>query len=329
MEMENLQQDNNQNIFEIASEHATSHVPIARSSETVGEVRESMLGSSFDCASLVIVCELGAFLGALRIEKLIASTDDCLVSDLMDAHAPSVMPGEDQEIAAWHAIQHGETALSVVDEKGNFVGVIPPDRLLAVLLQEHDEDMARLGGFLKDSTTAHLASEEPFHRRFWHRVPWLVIGLAGAFIAADIVGSFEMVIREKLLLAFFIPGVIYLADAVGTQTETVVIRGLSVGVSIGRVFLLELITGLGIGLALALIAAPLIFWRWGDGEVAVTIGLSIFVTCSIATIVAMWFPWVLNKYNVDPAFGSGPLATITQDLLSILFYFAIATLIMT
>jgi len=327
MEVDNPTQSG-QEPFEIALEHAVRSVPVVRPTETVGEIKKAIFGRSYECASHVVVCESEKFLGVLRIEDLIASADDCIVSNLMDASAPFVGPGVDQEMAAWHAVQHGEAALSVVDANGKFIGIVPPDRLLAVLLQEHDEDIARLGGFLKNSTAARLASEEPVRRRFWHRAPWLLVGLAGALLAADFVGYFESRLEEKLLLAFFIPGIVYLADAVGTQTETVVVRGLSVGVSIGRVVKLELLSGLGIGLALAIIATPLVLWRWGDSDVALTVGLSIFATCSTASIVAMALPWILNRCNLDPAFGSGPLATVVQDLLSILLYFAIAAVVL-
>ena len=326
MEIQNPQHSA-QNIFEIASYHATSRVPIASPSQTVGQLRNSMFGRTYDCASVVVVCESDTFLGVLRIEDFIASSLDRKVADIMDAGAPYVKPGADQEMAAWHAVKGGQSALSVVDEHGRFVGIISPDRLLAVLLQEHDEDMARLGGFLKNSTIARLASEESVRRRFWHRLPWLVLGLLGFFIAADIIAYFEVALKEKLVLAFFIPGIVYLADAVGTQTETVVIRGLSVGIGIGRVVLLEAITGLVIGLALSVIAAPFIFWRWGDADVALAVGLSIFTACSIATVVAMLIPWVLSRFSIDPAFGSGPVATVVQDLLSISLYFLIAILV--
>ena len=319
---------NNQDLFEIASEHASTQVPLARPTETIGELKQSIFGRSYECASHIVVCDEGAFLGVLRIEDLLAAADESVVSEVMDAGAPSVRPGLDQEMAAWHAVQHGEAALSVVDAQGKFVGIIPPDRLLAVLLHEHDEDMARLGGFLKNSTVAHLASEESIRRRFWHRIPWLLLGLAGAFAAADIVGYFEARLEENLVLAFFIPGIVYIADAVGTQTETVVVRGLSVGVSIGRVVKLELLSGLYIGLALALIATPLVLWRWGDQDVALTVGLSIFAACSTATIVAMVLPWILSRCNTDPAFGSGPLATVIQDLISIVLYFVIAAAVL-
>jgi magnesium transporter len=243
----------------------------------------------------------------------------------MDADPPVVGPGLDQEKAAWKAVQHGESALAVIDNGGGFVGFLPPDRLLAILLHEHDEDMARVGGFLRDSSMARAASEEPVAKRFWHRVPWLLVGLAGALLAADIVGAFERQLQANVMLAFFIPGIVYLADAVGTQTEALVIRGLSVGVGIGRVVRREIFTGLFVGIALALVFLPLSWWRWGQGALATAVALSIFAACATASSVALALPWLLNRLGIDPAFGSGPLATVIQDLLSVIIYLAIAT----
>lgn len=243
----------------------------------------------------------------------------------MDAAPPVVAPGVDQEVAAWQAVQHAESALAVVDGDGRFVGLIPPHRLLAVLLSEHEEDLSRLGGFLKNTSIARHASEEAILRRFWHRLPWLLLGLAGALMAADIVGWFEAQLQGNVVLAFFVAGVVYLADAVGTQTETVVVRGLSVGVAIKQVVWRELLTGALIGIVLALVAYPLVSWRWGAGDVAFGVSLALLAACSTATIAAMALPWGFDRVGVDPAFGSGPLATVIQDLLSILMYFVIMT----
>lgn len=316
------------NPFEIASRHASQQVPVVHPDATVAELKSLLNGQTYECASHIVVCNGDRFAGVLRIEDMLPAADDRLVRDLMDPDAPTIKPGVDQEKAAWHAVRHSEAALAVVDDAGLFVGLIPPYQLLTVLLQEHDEDIARLGGFLKQSSIARMASEEPVYRRFWHRLPWLLLGLAGAIGAADIVGWFEAQLHEKVLLAFFIPGIVYLADAVGTQTETVVVRGLSVGISIRRVLGLELLTGLGMGITLAAVAAPVVFWRWHDADVAIIVGLALLAACSVATIVAMTLPWLLNKLDVDPAFGSGPLATVIQDLLSIFLYFMIATWIL-
>jgi magnesium transporter len=177
---------------------------------------------------------------------------------------------------------------------------------------------------MKSTSQARKTSTETVERRFRHRFPWLLVGLAGALLAADFVGRFEGYLQETVMLAFFIPGIVYLADAVGTQTETIVVRGLSVGVTMRRMVRRELLAGLVIGFTLAAIAGPLVWWRWGDAAVALAVGLALFAACSTATLAAMLLPWLFSICGRDPAFGSGPLATVIQDLLSILIYFAIA-----
>lgn len=310
--------------FETAAHHVSAEIPKARVNDQAGEFRQSLFGKRFESASHVAVCEGDRFAGIVRIEDLMAAPADAKLGDLMDRDAPVVSSGVDQEIAAWRAVQRGESALTVVGDDRRLLGLIPPHRLLAVLLSEHEEDLSRLGGFLKSASTARASSEEPVERRFWHRLPWLLLGLVGALVAADLVGWFETQLQEQVMLAFFIPGIVYLADAVGTQTETVVVRGLSVGVPLRHMVGRELLAGLVIGLVLGLIAGPVIWWRWGDLNIALCVGLSLFAACSSATLAAMTLPWLLDTWNVDPAFGSGPLATVIQDLASILIYFFIA-----
>jgi magnesium transporter len=224
-------------------------------------------------------------------------------------------------------VHENESSLAVIDEQGRFVGLIPPFSMLAVLLEEHDEDISRLGGMLHERSQAREASFESVRRRFLHRLPWLLVGLAGALLAAVIVGSFEEDLAETATLAFFLPGVVYMADAVGTQTEALVIRGLSVGVPIRAVLVREIVTGALIGIVVSVLFVPASLLIWGDAEVAVAVALALFAACSTATAVAIALPWVLSRLGRDPAFGSGPLATVVQDLLSILMYFVIAAAI--
>ena len=315
-------------ISQTASEHVCTLVPITSPETRVLQLRQSLEGVHFESATHIGVCDSGKLVGVLRIEDLFGALPDTRIREIMDADPPNVAPGVDQEKAAWRAVQHGESSLAVIDDTGGFVGFIPPDRLLAILLHEHEEDMARVGGFLRDSSMARAASEEPVFRRFWHRIPWLLFGLAGAFLAADIVGAFERQLRTNVILAFFIPGIVYLADAVGTQTEALVIRGLSVGVAIGRVVRREIFTGLLVGLALAVVFLPLGWWRWGDAALATAVSLSILAACATASFVALSLPWLFNRTGIDPAFGSGPLATVIQDLLSVIIYLGIATVML-
>jgi magnesium transporter len=120
---------------------------------------------------------------------------------------------------------------------------------------------------------------------------------------------------------------VYLADAVGTQTETVVIRGLSIGASIKRFAMREIVAGFLVGGALALAFVPIGLLRWGDTDVTLSVALSLFAACGVATTIAMVLPYTLQALGRDPAFGSGPLATVIQDILSILIYLSIATVL--
>ena len=296
----------------VARRHATTKVPIAQLDQTVEEIRTE-LATGHSLAGLV------------PIERLLAAEDGTRVADLMNASPPIVTPTTDQQAVAWEMVRRGGSCATVVDSAGEFIGLVPPSRMLGVLLAEHDEDLARLGGYLTQTQSARSAAEETILRRLWHRLPWLLLGLAGAMLAAIVVGGFEEQLDKTVLVAFFLPAVVYVADAVGTQTETLLIRGLSVGVQLRDVVKRELATGLIVGVLMGAAFLPFALLVWGDAQVAVAVGLSLVASCSIATLVAMAFPWTLRRFGADPAFGSGPLATVVQDLLSITVYLLIAT----
>lgn len=309
------------------SKHVSSRVPISTIDASAGDIRRSLEGRRFDTAAAVAVCDDGVLRGLIGTEELLAAPDGSLASEIMDEAPPVVAPGVDQEAAAWTAVQHEEAILAVVDDAGRFLGLVPPHRLLSVLLREHDEDMARLGGFLHDASTARAASRESLLKRYWHRLPWLLIGLAGALVAATLVGSFERQLEANVMIAYFIPGIVYMADAVGTQTETIIVRGLSVGVSIREVVRRELLTGLLVGITLSLVFFPIALVWWRDADLVIATSLALLMASSIATVVAMILPWLIHRLGGDPAFGSGPLATVLQDLLSVLIYLVAVLLI--
>jgi magnesium transporter len=156
----------------------------------------------------------------------------------------------------------------------------------------------------------------------------LAIGLAGAMASAGLLAGIEEQMVTNLAVAYFVPGIVYLADAVGTQTETLAIRGLSVGIGIGRIARREALTGLLVGCLLAATMLPLISWLWHDPALAAAVSVTVLAASTIATLVAMALPWLLYRLGRDPAFGSGPLATVIQDLLSIVIYLAAVTVLL-
>ena len=307
-----------------AAQHATRRVPVVAPDRMAGDARAHLAGQRYDIASHILVCDGERFQGLIRIEDLLAASDETPVADFMDRDPPVVAPGVDQEIAAWRAARRGESALAVVDEQRRFVGMIPPHRLIAVLLAAHEEDLTHLGGFTRHDDPSRSSSEEPVRRRFWHRLPWVLVGLVGALLAANVVAHYEDQLRNHVMLAFFVPAIVYLADAVGTQTETIVVRGLSLGVPMRRMIGRELLVGAVMGVVLGALAAPAVWWQWERADVALTVGLSVFAACATAAVAALSMPWLLRSLKFDPAFGSGPLSTAIQDLLSLLIYFAIA-----
>jgi magnesium transporter len=311
-------------IPETAEFFATRNIPFGSSTDQAGAVRENLAEKRFESAADLAVIEGERLVGLVRLEALLAAPSETPLAEIMDADPPVVAPGLDQEIAAWRAVQRAESSLAVLDDENRFIGLIPPHRLLGVLLHEHDEDMARLGGYLRGTAAAREASEERISRRYIHRMPWLLVGLAGALVAAGIVGSFEHQLEETVTIAFFMPGIVYLADAVGTQTETIVIRGLSVGVRVPRVVRREVVTGVLVGATLGLAFVPVGLVAWGDTDVVLAVALSLFLACSIATAIALSLPWAFQRMGIDPAYGSGPLATVVQDLLSITVYLLVS-----
>jgi magnesium transporter len=309
--------------------HLVTRVPVCRPDATAGQVQAMLLRHLFDSAVDVAVCEEAPagerLLGLVRVEAVLAAAPDEVVESLMDPDPPVVAPGTNQEEAAWKAARHGESSLAVVDEAGIFAGLVPPQDLLRVMLAHHDRDLARLSGVLETTAEARHAMQEPMADRLWHRVPWLLLGLLGSAGAAMLVRGFEGSLSADVRLAFFIPGMVYMADAVGTQTEALVIRGLSVGFPIRRVFRLESLTGLLVGVLLGLVSLPTIWLVLGSFPLALTVSLALVVACAVASVIAMSLPWLMWRLGRDPAFGSGPLGTIVQDVLSVLVYFVVAT----
>ena len=301
-------------------------VPRVSGADPAHKVLAELEGKLFESAVDVAVCDGERLVGLVPIEVLLAADPATRLGDLIADRPPiKVAEGDDLETAAAQAARRGARTVAVFDRSGNFLGLVPPEELLATLNAEHEEDILRLSGSLTGATRARSAAEERVPRRLWHRVPWLLLGLGGAMLSAGIVASFEEQLQTQVLLAFFLPAVVYMADAVGTQTEAVVIRGISVGVPARHVIGRELASGLIVGLLVAATFFPFAQLVWGNTAVAATVALALFASCSTATVVAMALPYGLNKAGRDPAFGSGPLATVVQDLLSIVIYFAVGT----
>lgn len=316
---------NNWVIAETALQHLVSRVPVAAPDETVGAILARLPGSSFESVDAIyVVDDRGHLCGLLPLPDLFAACQDRTLATIMIEHPPAVHPDEDQERVAGLAVSHDRGAIPVVDTQGQFLGVVPAQALIAILRHEHIEDLHRLAGIRQETTVARRAIEAPPIRRARDRLPWLLVGLLGSILATVVVSRFERVLEARIAVSFFVPGIVYLADAIGTQTEAIAVRGLSLSRAPLRHLLAgELESGLLIGFTLGALSFPAVALGFGDLALALAVALAILTAGAVAASIGLLFPWVLSHAGKDPAYGSGPIATIIQDVLSLLIYFTI------
>jgi len=314
---------------ESSAEHASPYAVKASRGDTAAAVRRRIRDSQHSPWDLVcVVDDDDQLLGTVTPVELLSLADDVELGTVAARNRVRVLPGTDQELLASTALHHGVSAMPVVDESGRLVGVVGAATLMDILRREHVEDLHRLAGITRESDHARQAIEEPPARRLRHRLPWLIVGLGGSMIATLVVAGFEAELTAKPVLAFFVPGLVYLADAIGTQTEAVAVRGLSLShVGLGRLLGGELRTGMLIGLVLALLAFPMVWLAFDELRLALAVGLALAGASVVASVLGLLLPWLLARLGADPAYGSGPLATIVQDVLSLLIYFGCVSLI--
>jgi magnesium transporter len=303
-------------------------VPVFPAATPAGQVRQMLKKQAFSAVDAIYVSKSGRLVGEFAVAKLFAATDAEPIEGLAEPSPISVHPQTDQELVAAAAHRSRSGAVPVVDENGSLLGVVPAMAIIQVMQHEHSEDLHRLAGIRYSSRRAQSALTDSPWTRVAHRVPWLMIGLAGAMLTALAMAAFEPVLQAHIAIAFFVPAIVYLADAIGTQTEAVVVRGLSHGhLPLAKILLGELATGAIIGALLGLVSFPLTYWWFASAPISLAVSLAIALASAVAASVGLMLPWMLSSRNFDPAFGSGPLATIIQDILSILIYLGVVTLL--
>ncbi|HEU4456721.1 MAG TPA: magnesium transporter [Longimicrobium sp.] len=315
---------------ESAGEHMLAGVPRARADETAACVLGRLgRGESGHGGTVYLVDGDGRLEGSVGVWRLLGADAGAPVGPLAEPARARVPPDADQERVASVALHHGVDSVPVVDAEGRLLGVVPPLAMLRVLRREHVEDLHRLAGIARETAQARHALEEPPVRRVRDRLPWLLLGLAGSMLATLVMARSEATLDARVAVAFFVPGIVYLADAVGTQTETVVVRGLSLSfVRLPRLLWGELRTGLLIGGLLSALVFPAVLLGFGDARLALAVAAAVLVAGTLATSVGLLFPWLLQRIGMDPAFGSGPLATVVQDVLSLVVYLAVCAAVL-
>ncbi len=316
--------------LETAGRLVDNRIPLASGDDTVSDMRERLRSGSYNSIDLVLITDDdGRYAGVVELASVLKASGEMRMATILDVNWPVVTPDTDQEHAAELANTARVAVLPVIGRDGHPLGIIPPVVLMDVLVREHREDVDRLVGILKASADARHALEDPPLRRVAHRLPWLLIGLAMSASVTGLMAGFEQALQANVMIAFFIPAIVYLTDAVGTQTEAIAVRGLSLREKpMPWVLGMEILTGAVIGLALGLVAFLAVSAVFGDLTMGLGVGISLFAAGTLASGIGLVLPWALSKLDIDPAFGSGPVATIIQDAITILVYFVVMTKLM-
>jgi magnesium transporter len=313
-----------------AENHMYSPVPTAHGDEKVSEVSQRLAGlpSAFDSVELLFVTDANQrLLGVVPLSKLLTAMPQIALNELINSDITSVTLADHPEQIAEVALTHQIPAVPVVDDQGRLLGAVPAHTVFKILREDHIQDMDRLVGIWRNSDQALSAIEGDPLRRVLDRLPWLIVGTIGCVLATGLMATFESTLRADLAVAFFIPGIVYLADAIGTQSEAIAVRGLSFSSTpIPQLLKGELKTGLYLGIALALMVFPFI-WLAFNASLAFAVSVALICASSVATSIGLLLPSILSRLGKDPAYGSGPIATIIQDLLSLLIYLSVISIL--
>ncbi|MEX5727246.1 magnesium transporter [Rhodovulum iodosum] len=311
---------------ETAATHMVASIPVARYDTPAAEVIEALRGQVFACADTVFVTDAERRLeGIVRINDLFANGAG-RIGEIMEPEHEAVRPEADQEEIATLAIRLSMIAVPVVDADGRLVGAVPPEALFRILRDEHMEDLQRLAGIAAHDRGPGAALDAPLRDRFSRRLPWLVFGLAASSLVTLVMVGFEDALAANVTVAFFVPALVYIAGAIGTQAVSVSVRALSMqDVSILRLLKDELAIGLAIGTALGVLSALGVLAVFGDAMLALAVGLAVLAGGAISAVVGFALPWVFHRMGSDPAMGSGPVCTVIQDAASLAIYFGVVS----
>ncbi|WP_421853037.1 magnesium transporter [Oricola sp.] len=303
-----------------------SRIPRAHPDIPVEDVIASLRGHSFDCADTIFVTDSGGRLeGIVRINDLFADGTD-RIADIMEPEHEAVGPDADQEEIAKLAIRLNMIVVPVVDGNGVLIGAVPPEALFRILRDEHMEDLQRLAGINPHEEGPDVALDAPLFDRFRRRLPWLVFGLVMSSLITMVMAGFEHTLDANVSVAFFVPALVYIAGAIGTQAVSVAVRGLANGATpIGVLLRDEMIIGLAVGGSLGVIAWAAVLASFGDAALSLAVGLSVLAGGSMSAVVGFLLPWAFQRTGLDPALGSGPICTIIQDVASLSIYFMLVS----
>ncbi|KKS38250.1 MAG: hypothetical protein A3G49_02300 [Candidatus Sungbacteria bacterium RIFCSPLOWO2_12_FULL_41_11] len=318
---------------ESAARAMISDFPVCRPNQSVEEARSYILEGARHFETINYIYVIGddkKLLGTVSLRELFQAEKERKISGIMKTGPVFLHPHSDQEKAVLLALHNNIKAVPVVDQNHILLGIIPSDKILQILHSEHVEDLLRVAGITKSiEEVAHLGKESSF-KLFGRRIPSLLIGLFAGIVAAWWISSFEHMIEAEFLFVAFIPAVVYLSDAVGTQTQILFIRDMTFAelFRTSSYIIQELKVGLLISIALSMLFIGGGFLMGGSVQFAAILVITVVLSVFAAMAVSLFVPWLLIRLKHDPALASGPFSTAVSDVFSLVIYFTVASVIL-
>ena len=272
--------------------------------------------------AVYVVDDNDILLGSLSLKKLLTTSTKTEISEIFEKSIHSVTStSEDAEIAKIMK-KYDLFVVPVVDEIGRLLGRITLDDAVDIIQEEADSNYQLISG-LSDE----VSNEDGLFQTTKARLPWLLIGLLGGVLTSTVISENESEITLIPQIVFFIPLIAAMGGNVGVQSSAIVVQALA-NSTLQKNIWQRLARELGVGLFNGLICSLVIVgysWAIGQGLLfATAVGSSLLAVVLFASLFGTAIPWILNKYNIDPALATGPFITTTNDVLGLSIYFAIA-----
>jgi magnesium transporter len=267
--------------------------------------------------------------GVVNLEDIILAQPDTPVSDIMDDDPVFVATVTDQEELAQVISRYDLHVLPVVDKEGRLVGIVTFDDVLDILEEEATEDFERMAG-IQPVDDGYL--ETGLLSLVKKRLPWLVICILAQAISASVLRRYSLTIESVVALTFFIPLLIGTGGNTGTQSATLIIRGMTLGdislKNLGFIFFRESMTAVILGIPLGVLAIGRAYMLGTGPEVAIVVALALVSVIMIGNLSGVLLPFIARAVKIDPAVMSGPFITTVVDVTGLLVYFEIARLVL-
>lgn len=274
---------------------------------------------------IYVVDDHSNLVGVLSLRQLLLKRPETPLNDIMETDVIRVTTDTDQEDVSQLVASYNILAIPVVDAQNKLVGVITVDDVIDVIKEEATEDMYRLAGL---DVEEHIFT--PPRTSIKKRVPWLILNLVTAFLAALVVAQFEGTIAQFAILAVFMPIVPLLAGNAGNQTLTVMVRGIALGelswANSRKALLKEIVVGVTNGIVIgALVGLVAFLWK-GDPIIGAVLSLAMLGTLLVAAVTGTLVPLFLRWLKVDPALASSVFVTTATDVTGFVLFLGLGAL---